>query len=120
MSVDNQALLALSAEEKLRIIEMLWDNLGESSEPIPLPDWVNQEARRRLEEMRSDPAASLSHEEVWKRIDLQFSNLNPEEYAADVAATQEALEDLEAGVKPIPFEQFASDFRERNRMRFDR
>ena len=68
MSVDNKELLALPAEEKLRIIEMLWDNLGESSEPIPLPDWVNQEAQRRLEEMRSDSAASLSHEEVWKRI----------------------------------------------------
>ena len=28
---------ALSAEEKLRVIEFLWDNLGESTHPIPVP-----------------------------------------------------------------------------------
>lgn len=69
MSVDANELLALSAEEKLRIIEMLWDNLGESSEPIPLPDWAIQEGLRRRDEMRADPALGLSHKEVWKRID---------------------------------------------------
>lgn len=69
MSVDTNELLALSADEKLRIIEMLWDNLAESGEPIPLPDWAIQEGLRRRDEMRADPALGLSHEEVWKRID---------------------------------------------------
>ena len=40
-------LLALPADEKLRLVEMLWDNLGESTEPIPLPGWVAEEAARR-------------------------------------------------------------------------
>jgi putative addiction module component (TIGR02574 family) len=65
MSIDTNELLALSAEEKLRVIEMLWDHLSESSEPIPLPDWVNKEGLRRRDELRSDPELGLSHEEVW-------------------------------------------------------
>lgn len=50
----------------------------------------------------------------------QFANRTPEEYAADVAAIQEALDELEAGVEPIPFEQFVNEFRERNGIRRDR
>jgi hypothetical protein len=48
MSVDTNELLALSPEEKLRIIEMLWDNLGESAEPLPLPDWAIREGVRPM------------------------------------------------------------------------
>lgn len=69
MSVDTQELLKLPAEEKLRVIELLWDNLGESTEPIPLPDWAIREGIRRRDEILADPSLALSHEEVWKRID---------------------------------------------------
>lgn len=68
MSIDLNALHALPVAEKLRIVETLWDDLGKSNEPIPLPEWVDQEAARRREEMR-DPSVGLSHEEVWRRID---------------------------------------------------
>jgi putative addiction module component (TIGR02574 family) len=69
MSVDTQKLLGLPAEEKLRVIELLWDNLGESTEPIPLPDWAIQEGVRRRDEMLANPSLGLSHDEVWNRID---------------------------------------------------
>ena len=74
MTVDTNELLALPAKEKLRIIEMLWDNLGESPEPIPLPDWAIQEAVRRRDEMIADPSLGLSHEEVWNRIEGRKGN----------------------------------------------
>jgi len=69
MSVDARELLALSAQEKLRIIELLWDDLGASGEAIPLPDWVEQEGVRRRDEMKANPGTGLTHEEVWDRID---------------------------------------------------
>ena len=47
---------------------MLWDDLGSSSEPIPLPEWVDIEAARRRAEMQ-DPTVGLTHEEVWRRIE---------------------------------------------------
>ena len=68
MSIDADELRALPAAEKMRLVEMLWDDLGESTEPIPLPDWVDREAARRRDEMR-DPSCGISHEEAWQRID---------------------------------------------------
>ena len=68
MSIDTNELRALPAAEKLRLIGWLWDELDDSTEPIPIPEWVRQEAARRLVEMR-DPEFGLSHEEVWERID---------------------------------------------------
>jgi putative addiction module component (TIGR02574 family) len=67
MSIDANELHQLPDSEKLRIVEMLWDDLGESTAPIPLPEWVSNEVSRRLEEMK-DPAFGLSHEETWRRI----------------------------------------------------
>ena len=69
MPIDIAQLLALSVEEKLRIIELLWDDLGSSAECVPLPNAIESEAIRRRDEMRLNPTASLSHEEVWRRID---------------------------------------------------
>jgi len=67
MSMD-AALRALPVAEKLRLVEMLWDDLGNGAAPIPLPEWVEIESARRREEMR-DPACGISHEEAWRRIE---------------------------------------------------
>lgn len=67
MSIDINDLHSLPDAEKLRIVEMLWDDLGESNSPIPLPDWMTDEVKRRREEMK-DPSFRLSHEEIWRRI----------------------------------------------------
>ncbi len=68
MSIDISAIRSLDPSEKLRLVEMLWDDLGGSTQSIPLPDWVDREATRRREEMR-DPSFGLSHEETWRRIE---------------------------------------------------
>jgi hypothetical protein len=66
--MDLSGLHDLSNADKLRIVEMLWDDLGETTSPIPLPDWVDQEAARRRTEMR-DPSFGMTHEETWGRIE---------------------------------------------------
>jgi putative addiction module component (TIGR02574 family) len=68
MSIDANDLRSLSDAEKLRLVEMLWDDLGDSASPLPLPDWVDREAARRRDQMR-DPSFGISHQEVWNRID---------------------------------------------------
>ncbi len=68
MSIDTDELRSLPAAEKLRIVEMLWDDLGEATSPIPLPDSVDREAVRRRDEMR-DPSFGISHDEAWRRIE---------------------------------------------------
>jgi putative addiction module component (TIGR02574 family) len=67
MSIDE--LLALPPAEQLRIIGILWDKLSESKEPIPLSEWIEEEAIRRRDEMKQDPTLGLSYEEVWNRIE---------------------------------------------------
>ena len=69
MNINVDELRALSISEKLDLVELLWDDLGDSAAAVPLPNWAEQEALRRREELISDPAAGLSHEEVWRRID---------------------------------------------------
>ena len=68
MAIDTDELRALPPAEKLRLVELLWDDLGDATAPIPLPDWVDREAARRRDEMR-DPTFGLSHDETWKRIE---------------------------------------------------
>jgi len=51
MSIDADELRSLPAAEKMRIVEMLWDDLGEATAPIPLPEWADREAARRRQEM---------------------------------------------------------------------
>jgi putative addiction module component (TIGR02574 family) len=67
MSVDFDSLHSLSVSEKLRIVEFLWDDLGESVFAIPLPAWLDREASRRQEEMR-DPSVGVTHDTTWHRI----------------------------------------------------
>ena len=68
MNINVEELRALSITEKLDLVELLWDDIGESGTSVPLPAWTEQEALRRREELVNDPAAGLSHEEVWRRI----------------------------------------------------
>ena len=69
MDVYTDAIQALPAADKLRLVERIWDELVASDEPIPLPDWAINEAARRRDELLVDPTLGLTHEEVWKRID---------------------------------------------------
>ena len=69
MSIDPNDLLALPADEKLRLVELLWDNLGDATDPIPLPDWVDCEATRRRDELTADPSIGIDHDEAWRRIE---------------------------------------------------
>jgi hypothetical protein len=68
MPIDTDELRALPPAEELRLVELLWDDLGDSTAPIPLPDWVDREATRRRDEMR-DPTLGPGHDETWRRIE---------------------------------------------------
>jgi hypothetical protein len=49
--------------------------------------------------------------EAWR-----LENRTAEEYAADVQAIREALEDMDAGDKGIPWDEFDRDFRKRHNL----
>ena len=68
MTISDSELLDLPVPEKLRIIELLWDQLGESSSEFPVPDWLEKEGLRRFIGMISNPEIGREHRSVWENI----------------------------------------------------
>jgi putative addiction module component (TIGR02574 family) len=58
----------LSIGEKLEIVESLWDQIAESPEALPIPDWHKDELDRRSESFESDPGAGIPWDEAKRRI----------------------------------------------------
>ena len=58
MAIDISELRKLPASEKLRIVELLWDDIAASNEAIELHEWQFEEAKRRSEEVKKDPSLS--------------------------------------------------------------
>jgi putative addiction module component (TIGR02574 family) len=73
MTLELEQLRKLPVVDKLRIVEQLWDDIGESDEPLPLSDWVIDESKRRAAELAASPEIGLTREELWKRVDQNDS-----------------------------------------------
>ena len=58
----------LSAEERLRLREELWDSLSATPEAIPLTNAQSEELDRRLDELDRDGPLGIPWEEVLRRI----------------------------------------------------
>jgi len=64
MHAEIEHLRKLPVAEKLRIVEELWDDIGDSGERFPLPEWHRVEAERRAAELERDPSIAGCH---WLR-----------------------------------------------------
>ncbi len=68
MDLFTESIQVLTAAEKLRLVERIWDDLAAQQDPFPLPDWALREAARRRDEMIADPHLGMTHGEMWARI----------------------------------------------------
>jgi len=59
-------ILDLSVEERLRLVEKIWDSLAASADSVPVPDWHQAELDRRLDD--PDEQATVAWEEVQTRL----------------------------------------------------
>jgi putative addiction module component (TIGR02574 family) len=59
-------ILRLPADERLRLVEDIWDSLASSPTDVPVPQWHLDELDRRL----ADPAerATLTWDQVQARL----------------------------------------------------
>jgi putative addiction module component (TIGR02574 family) len=69
MSIDITELTNLPVAEKLRIVELLWDNIANSEEPLVLKPWQLEEMNRRQAEIEADPSILIDEDELWRRVD---------------------------------------------------
>jgi putative addiction module component (TIGR02574 family) len=54
----------LSRDEKLDLLDDLWENLGRDPEALPLSDLQRAELDRRLDELEAEGPVGLSWDEV--------------------------------------------------------
>lgn len=61
-------ILELPVEERIRLVEAIWDSISAMPEAIPLTKGQRQELDRRLEEYEANPESGRTMEEVFSRI----------------------------------------------------
>jgi putative addiction module component (TIGR02574 family) len=59
-------ILRLPINERLQLVEDVWDSIAATPEAVPIPEWHKAELDRRL--ANPDPGPSLSWEEVRARL----------------------------------------------------
>ena len=58
-------ILALPVDDRVRLVEAIWDSISAVPDAITLTDWQKQELDRRLAEYEADPDAGATLEEVF-------------------------------------------------------
>ena len=58
----------LSSEERLELLEQIWDSLAATPEAIPLTQPQREELDRRLEEIDREGPIGIPWEDVYNRI----------------------------------------------------
>ena len=68
MAVNLSELLQLPVEERLKLVEALWDSIAEFPEALELSAAQKQELDRRLEDYRNDPEAGIPWAQLKERL----------------------------------------------------
>jgi putative addiction module component (TIGR02574 family) len=61
-------ILALPVQERVRLVEAIWDSISAVPETLPLTHWQREELDRRLDEFEANPEAGSTLEDVFARI----------------------------------------------------
>jgi putative addiction module component (TIGR02574 family) len=65
------AVFALPVDEKLKLVEELWDSIHEDELP-PLTDAQFEELERRRKKLEENPGSARPWEEVWQRLRQRY------------------------------------------------
>jgi putative addiction module component (TIGR02574 family) len=62
----------LSVDERIRLIDQIWDGIAADTEPPPLTAAQRDEIERRIESYRRDPSRVIPAEDVFRELREQF------------------------------------------------
>lgn len=68
MAIELSEILELPVEQRLKLIEAIWDSIAEFPEAIPLTEAQKHELDRRLDDLEKNPDAGSPWPEVKARI----------------------------------------------------
>jgi putative addiction module component (TIGR02574 family) len=60
---------SLPIDDKLRLLEEMWDDVASCNVPLSIPEGTREEVARRAAESDRDPDALITTEELWRRVD---------------------------------------------------
>ena len=61
-------ILDLPVEERLRLVELIWDSITAVPQAVPVSDELKADLDQRLVELEANPEAGLSWDEARQRI----------------------------------------------------
>jgi len=61
-----EEILRLPVDERLQLVEDVWDSIAATPEDVPVPDWHKAELDRRLDD--PEPGRGLSWDEVRAKL----------------------------------------------------
>ena len=64
MNSEFAPLFKLGREERLQLVEDLWDSIAEEDAQLPVAEWKREDLRRRKERFMKRPASGLT----WDRV----------------------------------------------------
>ena len=63
-----EEILSLSVEERIQLVEAIWDSIADNPDSLPITEAQRQELDRRLSEHLQDPAAARPWHEVRESL----------------------------------------------------
>lgn len=70
---------ALTYEEKVALLDALWDSILAEEAGRAAPDWHKQIISQRLERMRTNPHPGFTIDEVFARVRERLNEKSPRE-----------------------------------------
>ena len=67
--IDIHAIRQLSVDERLALVEAIWDSLAEDADALPIADAQRVELERRLAEYQANPERTRPWEEVREELE---------------------------------------------------
>ena len=68
MGIEISEVLELSVDERIELVQQIWDSIAELPEAMKLTDAQRQELEQRLEAHKSDPTTGSPWAEVRERL----------------------------------------------------
>lgn len=67
-SVNLEPVLKLPVDERIRIVEAIWDSVADDAPQVALQAWQIEELDRRVAEFEANPEHGVSWSEVKRRV----------------------------------------------------
>ena len=64
-------VLTLPIEQRILLVEDVWDSIRPQSKQVPVPESHKQELDRRFEKYRNDPSALLDDQQLRNALDFR-------------------------------------------------